>query len=275
MSRGSDASTLHVPAVETPEVLFVRTSKRRIAQRDTSSFEAWSYHVGVDERSYRVAPVFIRSISKLRQHLELSIGEQERPLDPGASRFAIYSIRAGLSVSIDPLEISLIELSGWDEIAMFLAETQVRGPVIVWTSDVGIGSPEMKRISANAPLWFVCDTSPLRMIEPMQRFMHEVRGVSCSSRVPGSALKALAFFQLGESGAIDGVLFPGTVTMSDPVVPIISRIYGDNLRDFNSMGLTVHYESKVRENIAQLITDLISITERWFSMSDNVRSYES
>lgn len=249
---------------ELPEILFARTSQRRVTLDTGKTFEPWEYVVSTENA--RIAPVFIRPMSTLRRHLELPDNYAER--SKGANEgLALYSIHAGLDVIIDPLQIRLVELSGWREVQTFMAERYRPGPAVVWTSDVINEKVDVRAIAATTPVWCVCDTPPLSTLAWLQQFLPELRGFFTASRVPGSALKALVAYRVGSVGDIDGIVFPGTATMCDPIGSMLFQVYGDNCRDLNSVGPMLFRDQIVLKAIGQVIVNFISITDGWFGMS--------
>lgn len=244
---------------DAPETLFVRTSLRRVQLLDSDSFTPWEYVLSVTRE--RVAPVFIRPMATLRRHLELPAAENtDVPV--------LYSIHAGRDVNLDPLETRLIALDGWQQVAQSLAGMSALGPAIVWTSDAMSGKLDVEAIARVVPVWCVCDTPPLPTIRWLQRFIPEIVGQSIESRVPGSSLKAFVACRLGDGdGVIDGIVFPGTATMTDPVGSMLFQVYGDDCRGVNVVGPSIRRSSIVREKTGLVIANFISITDRWFMMS--------
>jgi len=250
-----------------PEILFVRTSRRKVTLPNKDQFEPWEYSVSTGhEWQERTAPVFIRPMSTLQAHLELP--PQERIEGPPKSdqAMAVYSVNAGWDIPIDPLQMMIVERSGWREISSLLAIKNLPGPIIVWTSDVVDGRVDIKDLRKNAPVWCVCNSNPLSALRWLQQHLPELRGVPIASRVPGSALKAVIAYRVGPVGDIDGIIFPGTATMCAPIGSMLFQVYGDNCRDFNSIGPEFSVGQTTRASIGRMIVDLISITDRSFEM---------
>jgi hypothetical protein len=251
---------------ELVETLITRSSRRKAVADTELPFRPWEGNLS-DSR-YRIAPFCVRPISKLSDQLDLQLPLNSSPDDTLRGNWSVYAVHAGWDVSLDPLELRMHQKAGWPELANDLVRDKPIGPLVLWSADLSLDMDSVRAVAANTPVWFVCDTSPLELIETLKKQGCEVLGVTAASRVPGCNLSALVASIVQRDGHISGVIFPGSLVQCGKVSRMLWEVLGDNCRGVDVSFPIMDGHLQYRMRVGRVVLDLISITDRWFTMAE-------